>query len=305
MSSIADLYKTYKEWIEFSRMQFSVELWVGLTLLISAGVAIIFFGVAFIFTKGTTLFPIACSVSVLIFMLGYPYYRKEKITSDMESIFPECLKQMADILKAGDTYESALREIANSDYGRMSEEMALALRRIEDGENMENSLRAFSQSVDSRLINRTIEIIIDSIKTGASLADVLEEISDDLREVKKIKDERKSSTMMQFIFLLVASAIIVPIIFGEINSIMGMFQKVAKMTATPEKVREAGQIVDFVFMLIQFYILTTVISAGLMMSQIQEGKPNKAVIYVPILTIVAFLIYYAVAFVAGTLFAGF
>jgi flagellar protein FlaJ len=229
---------------------------------------------------------------------------RESIISSIEKNFSDALKQMADTLKAGDTYESALREVSTSDYGRLSEEMGNALRRLEEGENLESALNGFADRVDSRLISRTITIILDSIRTGASLSEILEEIADDVRDFQRIKEDRKANTTMQFLFMVAAGGIIAPLIFGEVSAVMGTFARISFQTLSDAQIAAAQQSSNFMTLLIQSYLIIEVLGSGIMMSIIREGKINKSVIYIPMLLLVAFITYYASTFAVRGMLSG-
>jgi flagellar protein FlaJ len=230
--------------------------------------------------------------------------KKESIIENIEKNFSDSLKQMADTLKAGDTYESALREVVESDYGRLSEEMGLALRRLEDGENLDTALSGFAQRIDSRLVKRTITIILDSIKTGASLAEILDEIAEDVRDFQRLKEDRKSNTTMQFMFMVAAGGFIAPLIFGEINAVVNNFSRISAQAMTADKIAAAAQTSNFIILLIQLYIIVEVVGSGTMMALIREGKINKSIIYIPLLLLVAFIMYYASSIVVKMMLAG-
>lgn len=293
---------TYSEWVEFSQMRYKPIAWIGISIIATIIVTVLSLLLSMLFIEGITLLPFAFGIATLVLTVGYPYMRKESIIDSIEKNFSDALKQMADTLKAGDTYESALREVAESDYGRLSEEMQLALRRLEDGENLENALNGFAERIDSKMVKRTITIILDSIKTGASLADVLDEIADDVRDFERLKEERKATTTMQFLFLLFSGGIIAPAIFGEINAVVGGFSAIGAETLAPEQLADALGLNNLILMLIQIYIIIEVIGSGVMMSIIREGKINKSIIYIPILLLVAFLSYYlSLMFIKGIL----
>ena len=241
--------------------------------------------------------------AALVLTIGYPYMRKESIVDSIEYNFSDALKLMADTLKAGDTYESALREIVSSEYGRLSDEMGIALRRLEEGENIETALMGFSQRIDSRLIKRTIVILLDSIKTGASLSEILEEIADDVKATYRLKEDRKANTTMQFMFMIAASGFIAPLIFGEITAIMDIFAGVT-MSVMDKGSKTSSAVPVFIFLLIQAYIIIEVIGSGIMMSVIREGKFNKSIIYIPMLLVIAYISYYAATIMVKIMLAG-
>ncbi|MDD3083950.1 MAG: type II secretion system F family protein [Candidatus ainarchaeum sp.] len=291
----------YNEWVKFSNLPYNAGVWIGITILITSIIAFVTTIISVIILQEITLMPVALSIAALVLLAGYPYMRKESIIDTIEYNFSDALKQMADTLKAGDTYESALREVVNSDYGRLSEEMKLALRRLEEGENIETSLRGFAERIDSRLVKRTIIILLDSIKTGASLANILEDIADDVRDAYRLKEERKANTTMQFMFMIAASGFITPLIFGEVTSIMNLFSRI---TLNEIGMITGNNITNFILILIQAYLIIEVIASGIMMAIIRDGKFGKSIIYIPLLLILAFVTYYASSYVIGLMLLG-
>lgn len=291
----------YNEWVKFSNLPYNAGVWIGITILITSIIAFVTTIISVIILQEITLMPVALSIAALVLLAGYPYMRKESIIDTIEYNFSDALKQMADTLKAGDTYESALREVVNSDYGRLSEEMKLALRRLEEGENIETSLRGFAERIDSRLVKRTIIILLDSIKTGASLANILEDIADDVRDAYRLKEERKANTTMQFMFMIAASGFITPLIFGEVTSIMNLFSRI---TLNEVGMVTGNNITNFILILIQAYLIIEVIASGIMMAIIRDGKFGKSIIYIPLLLILAFVTYYASSYVIGLMLLG-
>jgi pilus assembly protein TadC len=278
----------YQNWIDFSNLNYPALMWIGSGFAIAIFTSIIFWAISRVFIPEFTLLPFAGFLAALIIVLGYPYIKTESIIETIERDFSDALKQMADTLRAGDTYENALREVVNAEYGKLSEEMQLALRRMEDGENLDTALTGFANRIDSIRIKRTISIILDSIKTGSSLSDILNEISDDLRDYERLREDRKSSTTMQFLFLVAAGGFIAPIIFGEIGAVMTGFG-----TIGAKDIAAAAPQDMFLTTIIQLYIIIEVIGSGVMMALIRDGKINKSIIYVPILLLIAFIIYHA------------
>ncbi len=299
---LTKFYETYADWMEFSKIKYPPTVWIAMALVITAVVGFVSFILSALIIREVTLLPVAFAISALVLVLGYPYMRKEAIIDSIEKNFSDALKQMADTLKAGDTYESALREVAEADYGRLSEEMQLALRRLEDGENLDSALSGFAERIDSTTIKRTITIVLDSIKTGASLADILDDIADDVRDFQRLKEERKSNTTMQFMFMIASGGIIAPIIFGEINAVVGGFSNIGSQTLDPSQIAAAASTNGLILTLIQTYIIIEVLGSGAMMSFIRDGKLNKSIIYIPILLLMAFVVYYiSMTFIKGML----
>jgi archaeal flagellar protein FlaJ len=300
---IENMIEKYSWWMEFSKIKIKPSIWVSISLAVTIVIAFITWIVSALFIHEANLLPVAFGLATFVLMVGYPYMKFQSIIDSIESNFSDALKQMADTLKAGDTYESALREVANSEYGRLSEEMELALRRLEEGENLDTSLRGFAERIDSKTVKRTIAIILDSVRTGASLADILDEIADDVRDYYRLKENRKANTTMQFIFMVAAGGIIAPAIFGEINAVMKIFSAVSMQAVTPAQKLAADGVSNFILTLIQLYIIIEVLASGIMMAIIRDGKINKSIIYIPILLLLAFVSYYLASILTNAMIA--
>ncbi len=234
---------------------------------------------------------IAFMVSDLI--LGYPYLKTQQKIEQIEAAFPEALKQMADTLKTGGTYEFALREVATAEYGALTDEMNLALRRLNEGENLENALAAMSENIHSKNVQRVITIIIDSVKAGAGLADILDEISEDVRQMNRVNRERKSQTLMQVLFLFFAGAVIAPVILGVITSVVELLINAGQsFNLSPDQLAAAFSARDTIFNLLQFYLFVEILATSILVALMRDGKIAKGILYGPVFLFIGFVSYY-------------
>ncbi|MDO8626989.1 MAG: type II secretion system F family protein, partial [Candidatus Diapherotrites archaeon] len=182
-------------------------------------------------------------------------------------------------------------------------EMTGVLRKLEEGENFENSMKTLPENVNSRLLKRTVTIIIDSIKAGAGLADVLDDISDDVREAKRVDMERKSRTLMQVLFMVAAGAMVAPFIFGMVTSIITFLIQASTITgvASAEQKNLAVAAKFAIILLLQVYIFIEVLAASIMIALMRDGQASKSVIYFPVLLFVSFLVFFGTA-IGSTMF---
>jgi flagellar protein FlaJ len=287
----------------FRQAQFkaNMEQWIILSVFVSIALfAICFSLIEFLKLPVSQIASLAVLLSTIDLMLGYPYLKALERVNQIEESLPDALKQMADTLKAGGTYEFALREVAISQYGPLSKEIENALRKLEEGDNLENSLSSFAENINSRLIKRSIAVIIDSIKAGAGLADVLDEISNDVREIHRLNRERVSQTLLQVIFIITAGVLITPVVFGFVTTVIELFVKSTAQLAASEADKLASFATkNYIFFLMQSYLLIEVAASSIMISLMKEGKISKSIIYFPVLLLIAFVIYYGTVFLAG------
>jgi flagellar protein FlaJ len=216
-------------------------------------------------------------------------------TNAIEDAFPNVLKQLADTLKAGGTYEFALREASENDYGPLTGELKLVLRRLEEGQNLDKSLQLMQENIDSRLVKRTLSIIIDALKSGGGLAEILDDIADDMRDLHHIQIERRAKTTMQTMFLVTAGAVVGPAIFGFTTTVLEFLITTAANTNAIDKniIATATQTKNILLFLLTLYVAIETVAASLMLGLMRDGQAKKSIIYVPILLFVGLFCFYA------------
>ena len=316
--------KKYEKYLEQMKLKVDPVLWMFLSFLIALIVGILVFLLLKFLSPITDPSQVALgiqdpplyeSMAIMIFvmffvvldlLIGYPYIKGIQRIGDIEKELPEALKQMADILKAGGTYEYALREISHADFGPLTTELENVLRKLEEGENFEDSISTLSYNIDSRLIKRSVTIIIDSVKAGAGLADVLEQIAEDVRDVNRINHERRSQTLMQVLFMVTAGAIVTPFIFGLISTVIYfLITASATLGSVPDNIRiEAVSSRIALLYLLQVYIFVEITASSVMISLMREGKKNKSIIYLPVLLFIGYVIYFISQIISRSLISG-
>ncbi|MDO8427932.1 MAG: type II secretion system F family protein [Candidatus Diapherotrites archaeon] len=303
-----NIIKEYQAWLKQAQWNVSAVQWIILSAFL--GIAI---STAAYFVITVSKLPISPLMALVVLfvvldlMLGYPYFRAVRRINSIEEDLPNAFKQISDTLKAGGTFEFALREISTSmERTPLQEEATEILRKLEEGQNLENALKGFAENVNSRLVKRTVNIIIDSIESGAGLSDVLDKIADDVRETHKIVKERKATTLMQVLFLVAAGAIVAPFIFGLVSTIIDflIISTSQGIRLTAEQIATAKNARDTIVNLLQSYIFIEVLACSAMIAVMREGRPVKSVLYIPILLLIAFLIYYASSLAIAGLLLG-
>jgi len=291
MNPLTHAFEKYAASLRQSGFTVPPLAWIGFSLAISAVVA--FLGLALDVRLSVLSF-----VVLVDLLVGFPYFQAVKRVEGIEAALVDALKQMADTLKAGGTYEYSLRDIAASGHGPIQKAFAQVVRRLDEGENLETALASFADSVDSLLVKRSISLIVQSVRSGAGLADALDELAEDIRAMQRINRERKSSTLMQSMMLVAAAAFVAPLIFGFISVILGVLFAASAGSVSAEAAAKSTEAAASLGFLVEAYLFIEIVATSLMVSLMREGKASKSIIYLPILLFVAFGVY-AFARVAG------
>jgi pilus assembly protein TadC len=245
-----NILEKYQIYLYSIKINLPAKYWLGSVFLISLFIGGLFY---LLYAKlGLLVFVILLDLGV-----GIPIFLYNKQISEIERYWPDALRLIADTMKAGSSFDYALREVASADFGALSFEFNETIRRLEMGDSTQDALTHMSLRADSKIINRTITLIKECIRTGAHLADVLDEIANDTKYMFRIKKTRITKTTLQVIFIFVAGAIVAPFIFGLASVLTTFLIDVAKQSgiATAEALAVAVKTQTTILFLLDIYII--------------------------------------------------
>jgi len=292
------MLKRYRKTLENNKIKLPVNLWI----LIAVIFGVVLFFLIYLFFQNIIL-GIVFGLSIIDLVIGFPIYIERKKIIEIEKRLPDALREMADILKSGGTYEYALHELVTLDLGPLTKEFEKVLIRLDEGSNFEDAMRFLAEDVDSELLRKVVGIIIDSIRAGSGLADVLDEISEDSREFFRLNQERRAKTTMQVLFIFSAGALIAPAIFGLVMTIVGFLIQISAQTgiATKEVIKTAFEARSSISMSLLLYLFFEGIASSFMISLMRDKSLSRVLLYVPVLLLISYGTYYLSMFVAKTL----
>ncbi len=227
-------------------------------------------------------------------IVGYPYLVASKKLREVEEALPDALKQMASVLKAGGTFEVAIREVIASGYGELSRQFSRVLRDMEGGRSFHSALHLMAERIGLRSVERLAIIISDTVRVGGGVVDVLDDIAEDIRELLRIRRERVTKTTMQFMFLLILSSLLSPflagITIGLTDFMLFIGRQFTGLGVVGENVVEekARALEDFKLVLTLFVIVQAILTP-LAASIIRYGSITQGLLLVPVVMLIAYL----------------
>ena len=235
-------------------------------------------------------------VPFLIFPGLYTYVslKSEKNAAEIEKSAPDFLRQLSSMLKVGLSFENAMEDMSKYGQGPLYDEMRRTILEIRMGRNFDEAWIAMSKRLKSRELERIFIIILDGRKSGSSMADVIMNVSNDLRDLLAIKQERKSSVMMAVMFLIISAVVATPFALGMVSVYAGFMESFGQMTDLINVAPIAGQL----------YLIIHSILIGLIISVIMYGSFKKGIKFsVPIL-VVSYGIFYLISNFVVSMFVG-
>lgn len=276
------LYKLQEELLSAGIFIIVSKLIAIITLFILSSEFVIFILILTLGLNETALLIPFLSVPIIF---SYILLKQEKRLNQIEQSAPDFLRQLASILRVGLSFENAIEDISQYGSGPLYDEVKRTIIEIKMGRNFDEAWTAMAKRLNSKELERTFIIILDGRKSGSSLANVLSDISNDLRDMLVLKRERKSSVMMAVMFLIISAIIASPFSLGMV-SVYGDFME--SFGKTSELIR-TGVVAG------QSYLIIHSILVGMIVSIILYGDFKKGIKFSIPLTIISYLIYYLIS----------
>ena len=213
----------------------------------------------------------------------YPYWKVTKKIEDMENNLPDAFFYLASSLRAGVSFSEALEEASTARFGALTDEFKRTVSEIKRGRSTYEALKTFAlRNRRSIVIYRSTMIILEAYERGAPMADVLVAVANDVREILRIRKERKASTGMQAMFFIIASGFLGPGILGIVSQLIGSMN-------TPEIGLNLP--VDAIYNILLAFVGVQAIVSGLGIGIIREGKFSAGFKYSAMLAIMGLLVF--------------
>lgn len=250
-------------------------------------------------TLTLTLLNLPASVLILPFfvipgLFTYVIVQQERRAQKIEKSAPDFLRQLSSMLQVGLSFENAMEDMSQYGEGPLYDEMRRAIIEIRMGRNFDDAWRAMGKRLKSRELERVFGIILDARKSGSSIATVITDVADDLRDLLALKRERKSAVMMSVMFLLIAAVVATPFAIGMVsvysNFMLGYGMESQIIMTAPL----AGEI----------YLIIHSVIVAFIIGIIMYGDVKKGVKFSLPLATASFAIFYLISTFGGSLLMG-
>jgi archaeal flagellar protein FlaJ len=269
----------------------------------------------FYFLRGGIFFVPFLAVVALVAALPHflDILGENKRQKDIEARFPEFVRNLTGAIKSGMPASQAVVHVAEGDYGALTPNLKKLANQIEWSIPFHKAFVNFGRETENPILKRAIATVIQAEQAGGNIEDVLTSVTESLMQIKKIKEERKStihSQIMQsyiifFVFLavmIVIQNLLIPYMvkFGTTNAadtgvgtaqIAGGINLQANLDFS-SPIAFAGSFIGWVMSLNGIFLLMSMIQglfAGVVLGKLAEGDLTSGLKHSVALMTVAFI----------------
>jgi flagellar protein FlaJ len=297
VSMLRRLWKEYNLVFYRAKFSFYPQVWLLISTVLSAILAFI----SYLLLNHNL--PLAILYFILLFIffaIGVPYYLMARRLEQIEKSLPYFLSQLSSAVRSGMGIDSALNEIAKSLGGPLGEEIRKTFEEINKGIPISEAFQRAADRIGTKFVKRIFRILVTAMEQGGHLAEVLDEITDNVQEMISLRLEREASTTMPAMFIVAAGVIISPIVFGISITLYAMMYKQAVQLGFIRP--NTGVTPEIYTNILLFYLALEGFLSALIVAKMRWGKVARGLIFAPLFAYLAPIIALASAhYMAGLL----
>lgn len=162
-----------------------------------------------------TLHFVCLAVLVAVGPYGFYIHRDAQRIRRLEERFPDFLRDIASSHKGGLTLAQSVTIAARGEYGPLTPEVRKMADQLSWNVSFHEALTRFAERVETPLVQRATNLIIEADRSGGATTDVLLAAARDAREIKNLENERRQTMGLYtivvyitfFVFLGVAATL--------------------------------------------------------------------------------------------------
>ncbi|MBI5177476.1 type II secretion system F family protein [Candidatus Micrarchaeota archaeon] len=291
LSELKKAYWGVERFYESSGIALSLPAYLAVFALIAAAAAVLsIYALNYLPTgigENTGVIGAVAFVAFLSLAAVIPLSMRNRRIEEIEENLPDALRHLTAVLKAGGTIENAVEEASKTDYGELSRSLRTALGRMQRGKSFDDVIVEAGETSGSRLYKRVVQIIRESRRAGAGIADVMSAIAEDAKDVAHIRRERIARTTMHVLFLYLSSLLLSPFIFGFTITVVAFIGTGISCAVPGSKPVQ----LSFLNTVLTVFLSFSAVLASIAIGVIREGSASRYVVRAPAMVLIALLVF--------------
>lgn len=245
------------------------------------------------------------------FMHAVPVVIADNRAKFTDEILPDALNLISSNIRSGLTPDQAFLLSARPEFGPLQVQIRKSAKLTLSGEPIEDAIQTIPENIYSRTLKRTIDLLVEGITKGGSLANLLDGLANDIRQTRILRKEIEAFVMMYAIFIFFAAGIGAPLLYGISSYLVETMQKLGSAVPVQQTFTGSSKFMtfqaininqDFMRIYMLASLCVTSVFGGLLMGLIQEGSEKAGLKNIPILLILSISIYFLSRFIVISIF---
>lgn len=140
----------------------------------------------------------------------YPSILRKKDVEEIDAKLIYALNDMVMQVTAGTSLTNAMRRVAKSNYGKVSDEFRKVIELMISGDSQEKALIEVAQKSESEFMRRVLWQLATVLHTGAGLENAMRDLMEDIRAYQDNQIHKYSQNLNFFILIYLMLAVVLP-----------------------------------------------------------------------------------------------
>lgn len=230
----------------------------------------------------------------------------------IEEVLPDYLELTSANIRAGMPIDRALWFAVRPRFGVLAREIEIVAKETMSGEDLEKALENFAAKYDSVILKRSVNLLVEGIRAGGEIGDLLNKVSINIKESQLLRKEMSANVTSYVIFISFATMLAAPFLFGLSYQLLSNIHSITANLGHVQQQSVMGlsfggnvgiSMGDFKIFAYTSLLVTTFFSAVLV-ATIKKGNIKAGVKYIPIFMVTAIIVFNIAIWLMGQLFAG-
>ncbi|MBD3249227.1 hypothetical protein GF336_04230 [Candidatus Woesearchaeota archaeon] len=228
----------------------------------------------------------------------------------IEEVLPDFLYLTATNIRSGMTIDKALWVAVRPRFGVLAREIETVSKEVMSGKELTDSLQAFADKYESDILKRSINLLIEGIKSGGEIGELLNRIATNIQESRIMRKEMAANVMTYVIFITFAAIVAAPallalasqliMIIGNLTSRLDVPATGSMMFSLTEVAVTPGNFKIFSYISLSM----TAFFSAIIVATIQKGNVKEGLKYIPIFIAVAISLFIAFSYIMDKVLSG-
>src|SRR3989338_2353346 len=240
-------------------------------------------------------FAILSHVMVVVLLNIKMEDRSERI----EQVLPDFLQLTAANVRAGMTPFIALKYSSKKEFGPLKDEIDFIVSKSLSTVNFADVILSMSKRIKSTLLERTLRLFTNAIRTGGHIATLLEDIAKDIIETRSLKRElvtnTKAYTMFIMFMVILGTPLLLSISLAFLQNMLTLQPERPVETSfagTSGLINEIKITLPFMTRISIIFLVITGFLSGVLMGVIKEGSFFYGTRYTPAIIISSVILFF-------------
>ncbi len=222
----------------------------------------------------------------------------------VEQILPDALQIISANMRSGLTPDKAILTSARPEFGPLEKELRTAGKETLSGKSFEDALKNISVKIKSKILDKTISLIVEGLSKGGSITSLLDSVAEDIRQAKILRSEIKSYVMMYTIFIFFAVGLGAPLLYSvavylvqTITAVGGTFDLGSLASEAPSsavpflKFKTSDITPNFLRLYSYISISVTAFFGSMLIGLVQDGSEKSGLKFFPVILTIGIVIF--------------